>query len=139
MTRNFLYENIGSTKNFYWYEALYQNRWKTHVIPPDYVLKNILKTAQKAQMIRNFLQLPMLVTSWYRVPAYNVMIGGAEESAHTEGKGLDFMCPNLRADEVRKRLKPKLKEFDIRMENLPGASWVHVDWKPVGTARFFRP
>jgi hypothetical protein len=81
----------------------------------------------------------MLVTSWWRPPKYNKLIGGADESWHMTGGGCDFRCPGITSDEIRHQLQPKLEELELRMEDLPGASWVHIDDKEPGNKRFFKP
>ena len=131
--------NIPGVKSFTWYEALYHPQWNVCVIPSIEIEANILHFAPKAQRVRDFLGMPMLVTSWLRAPKYNRLIGGAEESWHMTGGAMDFRCPLVSADELRDTLYPKLEEFGLRMEDLPGSNWVHIDDKEPGRARFFRP
>jgi len=119
--REFLSEQIAGTKNFTWAEALYLPRWNIHVLPPEEIIKNIENMAEKAQKVRDVLATPMLITSWYRPPEYNGLIGGATKSWHMTGGGCDFRCPLMSADEIRGKLKPYLEEFGLRMENLPGS------------------
>jgi hypothetical protein len=61
-------------------------------------------------------------------------------SAHTLGMAVDFSVATLKADEVRELLKPELERLKIRMEDLPGSTWVHIDTRePGGSGRFFKP
>lgn len=43
------------------------------------------------------------------------------------GMACDFIVQDVKADEVRAVLFSHLEELNIRMENLPSASWVHID------------
>lgn len=70
---------------------------------------------------------------------YNAAVGGAPESAHTRGLAMDFSCPGVTCDEVRYLLLEKLEPYNIRMENKPGALWVHIDLMPPHPNRFFKP
>ena len=130
---------IPGCKNFTWREALYLPQWNICAVPTPEVEANILHFAPKAQQVRNALGLPMIVTSWWRPPKYNRLIGGADESWHMTGGALDFRCPLTSADDLRKQLLPKLDELGLRMEDLPGANWVHIDDKEPGKNRFFKP
>ena len=136
---DFLLEELPGCKNFKWGEALYCPQWNIYAVPTDDVIRRIEKFAAKVQAVRDFLAVPMLVTSWWRPPKYNRLIGGAEFSEHMEGGALDFRCPGLSGDELRHKLQPELERLGLRMEDLPGASWVHIDDKEPGNKRFFRP
>lgn len=148
-------------------EATYLNSWKLYHVPSEQERINIIKTAEVMDKIREFLGVPIKVHCWIRpskvncdpafknllnkIPAdtaskkraadrldYNAYVGGATSSSHITGLAVDFSC-KLHCDLVRAKLLPKLEEFGIRMEDLPGASWVHIDLAPVKTARFFKP
>ena len=119
--------------------ALYLNRWNIYAIPPRPVLSEIEKAAIACQKIRKILQKPMIITSWWRPEEYNKLIGGASRSWHVTGGAVDFRCPNLKADRIREILVPHLEDLNIRMENLPGANWVHIDTKEPENNRYFMP
>jgi hypothetical protein len=99
--------------------------------------------AKKMQKIRDFLNEPITITSWFRPLVYNKSINGAKNSSHLYGMACDFKVKDLRPDEVRTILEKKLIYFNIRMENLPGSSWTHVDIncneKMAIEQRFFKP
>jgi len=134
---------IPGSRNFSWREALWLKKWHIYAIPPQAVEKNIIETAMRLTLIRSFLAAPLTVTSWYRPPSYNEIIGGAPQSQHMLGKACDFTVAGMSADEVRERLRPKLGEFNLRMEDLPQSSWVHIDTAcPADLPlhkRFFKP
>ena len=96
------------------------------------------------ELIRYYVGAPIFVTSGLRPGKYNEYIGGAKRSQHTMGKACDFWVVGYEgkdgSDAVRELLKPKLEDFGIRMENLPGATWVHIDLrKPGKSGRYFKP
>ena len=132
-------QSLPGCKNFTWREALYCPRWNIHAVPTADVIRRITNFAPKVQIVRDFLGLPMLTESWWRPPKYNALIGGAQFSEHMDGGALDFKCPGMSGDQLRHMLQPKLEEFGLRMEDLPGASWVHIDDKEPGNKRFFKP
>lgn len=112
------------------------------------IKSNILKTAKKLDVIRKFINKPILVKSWLRPSKYNVAIGGAPKSAHMDGLAVDWWTDqngdgSLNGDDcdlLKEALMPKLEEWGIRMEdNGKGARWIHIDLKPVKKARFFKP
>lgn len=125
---DFLKSPIGESKHFTWSEALYLHDWQVHVVPeyPD-VMQAIKIQALKMDEIRNFLNRPITIDSWYRPIVYNESISGAKRSAHLFGMACDFTVKGLAPNEVRAALAPRLVEFNIRMENLPDSNWVHVD------------
>ena len=137
--KDFLGERIPGAPNFKWQEALYLPQWNIHVYPTEEQTDNILALAHVLQKIRVIVNAPMMVQSWVRPPKYNVLIGGAEFSWHMTGGACDFRCPGISGDELREIIKPHLETLNIRMEDLPGASWVHVDNKETNGARFFKP
>ncbi len=148
-------------------EALYLPSWKVYHNPTGDEKLNILRTAAKLDLVRDHLGISMKIHCWLRplkvdcrpgftgqlslvkpdttakVKAfqelnYNAYVGGAPKSAHTLGIAVDFSC-KLPADKIRELLLPKLEFWNARMEDLEGSSWVHLDYAPVKSARFFKP
>jgi len=136
----FLNSNIGDNKNFKWKEALYLASMDVYVMPDEDIARNIIETANRMQSIRDILGKPIKVTSWYRPANYNKHIGGAKNSYHIQGLACDFCVSGMLPDAVREILLDFLDNLDIRMEDMPGASWVHVDLGvPNAGRRFFLP
>lgn len=133
-------ELVPGCKYFRWKEVLYLNRWGIHVLPTDVQYLNLIKVCKKADLVRAYLDTPMTITSALRPTKYNELIGGARFSHHKLGKALDFQCRKIKPDRIRELLEPVLDDFEIRMEDLPGSSWVHIDIaEPGKTGRFFKP
>lgn len=126
-------------------EAIYLPTWKRMATEKDGLgevqKKNLIALMQVMDRIRVLLNSPVIVHVAFRPYSYNKLIGGAPKSAHVQGMACDFHVPRMSCDLVRRTLLPHLEEFGIRMENLPGSQWVHVDTKPVAAlgVRYFKP
>jgi len=136
---------IPGSKHFRWREVLWLRTWEVHIIPTDTQYLNMLSLIKAVENIRSILDVPMLVSSGIRPGIYNKWpkphgVGGAFYSNHIRGKALDFYSIILTADRIREILLPHLESLGIRMENLPGSSWVHIDnHAPGRSGRFFTP
>lgn len=102
---------------------------------------NLIKLCMKMDLIREFVGEPINVHVTYRPEAYNALIHGAKGSVHIQGMAMDFDVQGLDCDAARAKLMSKLDELELRMEDLPGSSWVHLDVSPLklGGHRFFKP
>lgn len=132
-----LNKTIPGCRSFIWHEALWLPQWQCHVCPTDKQEDEIINIAYKAQQIRDFFGLPLVITSWLRPKLYNELVNGAEKSQHVYGKAIDFKVRGLSCDEVRVRLEPKLEELKIRMERADDQDRVHIDNGDVIKSRYF--
>lgn len=48
----------------------------------------------KLQLVRDGLGESMTITSGWRCPAYNTIVGGSQFSSHLTGKAADIYCPS---------------------------------------------
>ncbi len=164
MTINWFNPAEKISKYFTVREALWLPSWSAIHQPSEAEKAEILKTAQVMDKVREFIGKPITVHCWLRpgklvcpafdpktvkpdTPAkvaalaaldYNAYVGGATSSSHKTGKAVDWDCGED-CDETRKKLLPKLAELGLRMEDLPGSSWVHNDTSPPNPNRFFKP
>ena len=123
-------------------EALWLNSEKRLANPNSEQKKAIWEMAQKMDVVREFLGKPMIVTSWLRPADYNIKIGGSINSYHVKGMATDFVVKNMDCESVRQALLPKIKEWDLRMEDnahINGGNWIHLDMGKVKWKRFFKP
>jgi len=133
---------IDNCQNFFWHEALYLPQWDVWVWPNTVKTKeNIESTAKKMELIRAHLGVPLRVTSWFRPERYNRnVVFGAQYSAHVEGLACDFVPVGMEVKEAKENLKPKLREFGIRMESNLDGNWLHIDLREPGpSGRYFTP
>jgi zinc D-Ala-D-Ala carboxypeptidase len=56
-------------------------------------LQNLARLAKELQKVRDFFRVPVIVTSGYRCPELNKLVGGAANSLHTKGVAADFLPP----------------------------------------------
>lgn len=113
----------------------------SHVLytPSEIEKDNILKTAAKMDLIRDFIKYPINIVSWIRPAAYNKMVGGAPKSEHIVGNAVDWTTGQF-CDDLRRLILPQLSFWGLRMEDLPGSDWVHIDRKQVDDKfRYFKP
>ena len=138
------------SKHFTVKEACWLPSWQVIHIPSEDEKANILKQAAKMDLIRDFLGVPINIHCWIRPilnnPAsehngqdYNALVKGAKNSAHKIGLATDYDASGLNCDDVRARLVPKLEEWEIRMERMPGGNWVHNDCASLVAYRYFNP
>ena len=132
-------KKIPGCKNFYWREVLFLHGIGACVYVNDATRENLIKVCGKLQEIRDMYGKPIKINSGFRPTKYNRHIGGASRSMHTKGGAIDFKIKGVSCDVVRKDLEPRLKELGLRMEDLPKSNWVHIDIKPVGRNRYFKP
>lgn len=83
--------------NFTWYEATHGF---TRIPDKISVVYNIIKAAKLLQEIRDKVQEPLYITSWYRPKYWNDLAGGATDSRHLCGDGVDFYANGYNYQEM---------------------------------------
>jgi zinc D-Ala-D-Ala carboxypeptidase len=101
-------------------------------IPPPDVVAELRRTAELMERIRAFLgSHPVLVSSGYRSPALNAVVGGAVSSAHMAGRAVDFIVPGFGSPrDICRALEPKMAEFGVDQLIHEYEAWVHVGTAP---------
>ncbi|PSL20623.1 peptidoglycan-binding protein [Shimia abyssi] len=88
-------------KNFKPYEFLIKGEknnnphspaFQKNTNPPRELWPNIAPTARVLDILRGRVDAPIRTLSVYRSPAYNVAIGGASQSLHTQFRAIDFIA-----------------------------------------------
>ena len=64
-------------------------------VPNALKLENLTRTAMKMDHIRRLLGRPIIVSSGYRSPEVNKIVGGSQTSDHMQGLAVDFICPGF--------------------------------------------
>lgn len=83
------------------------------------------------QPIRDVLREPVIITSGYRCPALNVMVGGVSSSQHTKGEAAD--CKTKDPIKLYKWLRDEACLVYDQIILYP--TFVHISYKRVGTNR----
>lgn len=147
--------NAKISKYFTVHEATFLPSWRIYHRPSDEEKKEILKLAKVMDTIRERFGKPIIVHCWIRPKTvncpghvrhgqdYNLFVGSTStKSGHIFGQAIDFHVSGYDGPsgchEARQKILPWLEELSIRMEDIAGG-WVHVDTKPVGYKRFFKP
>lgn len=100
--------------------------------PPPEVLERLRITAARMEGVRRALgEKAIRVSSGYRSPALNKVIGGSDTSAHTLGWAVDFTCAGFGTPlEVARALAASGIPFDQLIHEFD--SWVHISIDPRG-------
>ena len=96
-------------------------------IPNDMnVIRNLVRLSEFLQIIRNELQLPIIVNSGYRSKEVNESVGGVSSSYHCKGLAADIKCADM--DKLLAVLHSHLMEIDQLgiYYNSTTQLWFHV-------------
>ena len=96
-------------------------------IPDDMnVIRNLVRLSEFLQIIRNELQLPIIVNSGYRSKEVNESVGGVLSSYHVKGLAADIKCSDM--DKLLTILHSHLMDIDQLgiYYNSTTQLWFHV-------------
>ena len=100
--------------------------------PPAAHLPNLQRLAIALQTIQTLLQQPLTITSAYRNPAVNQLVGGVPASKHALGLAADFVCPAFGTPlEAARAIAASGIVFDQLIHEY--GRWVHFGLAPDGT------
>ena len=90
------------------------------------VIRNMVRLSEFLQIIRNELQLPIIVNSGYRSKEVNESVGGVSSSYHVKGLAADIKCKDM--DKLLSVLHSHLMEIDQLgiYYNSSEQLWYHV-------------
>ena len=102
-------------------------------------LDNLLYTMRELQKARNMFGRPIIVTSGYRSPEVNALVGGAAGSQHMKGEAADITA-SRKADNVElARIVHTFCDYDQLIEEQCDKKgvpqWIHVSFKRNGRGR----
>lgn len=97
--------------------------------PPPEVVGALRTTAARMEEIRRLLgDRVITISSGYRCPALNRVVGGAKTSAHLTGHAVDFNCHGYGTPQ---KVCRSISESRIRFDQLiEEGSWVHISFDP---------
>lgn len=78
------------------------------------------------QPIRDKLKKPMNITSGFRNPIVNRLVGGVSNSQHTNGQAVDFTVPGMTPAQVVDFIKKSGIEFDQLINEYD--KWTHISY-----------
>jgi hypothetical protein len=95
--------------------------------PTPESLENLKHLAGRLEAIRKLLGRPMVISSGYRSPAVNSLVGGAPNSQHMLGQAADFIAPAYGTPfEVAQAIERSGLKFDQLIHEF--GRWVHVSF-----------
>lgn len=97
--------------------------------PTPEALPNLYRLMELLEQVRHLLgDRPMTITSGFRCPELNRLVGGAATSAHQQGLAADFLCPQFGSvtDIVHFLARSDLHFDQLIEEHAGGKSWVHI-------------
>jgi len=122
------------SKNFALAELTHSDTAKARGIDnslPPYLMRNIKALAERLQMIRDALGIPIAVSSGYRCPELNNAVGGSKNSQHQLGLAADIHAKGYTAQELFDVISGSNFGFDqLILERVGGKEWVHISVQP---------
>lgn len=96
--------------------------------------QNLLELCTRMlEPIRDLAGGPITVTSGFRSPEVNSIIGGAPDSQHKSGEAADINCPLLNPHALFQRIRHSDLPFDQLIDEF--GAWVHVSFHQPGRNR----
>ena len=78
--------------------------------------------------IRELVEAPLIITSGYRSPEVNEMIGGSQSSQHCKGEAADFHCTRFTVQDLFDLVRASNVPYDQLIQEY--SRWVHVSYRP---------
>lgn len=98
------------TENF----SLREFRCKDGSDVPEDLIENVQELADNLQVLREHIDLPIVVISGYRSPEYNKKIGGARRSQHMSAKAADIIVRDMTPKEVKEVIVQLIKDGKMK-------------------------
>lgn len=105
--------------------------------PPADVIRNLQYGVDMVlDPLRRIYGKPILITSGYRCPKLNTLVGGVSNSWHTQGNAADIHVASLtEATKLFSNLQ-KIPSVDtVLFEHSGAGQWLHVQWNMAKTPR----
>lgn len=120
LTQNFTLEELIASEN--------AKRRNINNTPDQEQIKNLKRLCREIlQPIRDRLQRPLIITSGFRSPELNKVVGGAKTSQHQDGEAADIVCyDNIRLWEI---ILDMLNKEEISVGQLideKDLRWIHI-------------
>ena len=94
--------------------------------PNEQVISNLRELCVHVlQPLREIIRIPILISSGYRCPSANAVIGGKYNSQHLEGKAADFLTPSCQLSATFNAIYKNLPFDQLIFEF---GKWIHVSY-----------
>ena len=118
------------TRNFSLEQLIYSEtaeRERIDNTPGPDVIENLRRLALGLEQVQALIGFPLEISSAYRCPELNSLVGGTETSQHTKGQAADFTCAEFGPPlDIIKAVRDSGIEFDQCI--LEYAQWVHLSF-----------
>lgn len=107
-------------------------RLKIKNIPSRDEKDNILYTASRMDLIREYLGIPLIVLSWFRSEELNSAVKGSKTSAHRFGLAVDVYSTKMSSKEIYDKIIEAQVKGIIQFDQLiyyPKQNFVHIGFK----------
>lgn len=107
-------------------------RLKIKNIPNQNEKDNILYTASRMDVIREYLGVPLIVLSWFRSEELNIAVKGSKTSTHKFGMAVDVYSTKMESKNIYNMLIEAQKKRIIQFDQLifyPNQNFVHIGFK----------
>lgn len=101
--------------------------------PSDAIVANLRRLCTTVlEPVRDIVGQPMIVSSGYRPPALNKLVGGVSTSAHVDGRAADIIFGRMGPTDVMQQLKksPIATVVDQAIDEFE--EWVHLGIEVTG-------
>ncbi len=96
--------------------------------PSPEIVAVLSDTARRLEDVRKLLNAPITISSGYRCPRLNAVVGGASDSAHLTGHAADILCFRFGDPfKVCARIMGSDIEFDQLIHE---GQWTHIGFSP---------
>lgn len=99
---------------------------KNHIVnsPNEGIQENLTRTCEVLERIRSVVgNRAIAISSGYRCPELNRLVGGAATSAHLRGNAADFTVPGMELSDVYNAIRNSDIAYDqLIYEN----TWIHI-------------
>ena len=107
-------------------------RLKIKNIPNQDEKDNILYTASRMDIIREYLGIPLIVLSWFRCEELNTAVKGSKTSAHRFGLAVDVYNTRMSSKDIYNKLIEAQAKGVLQFDQLiyyPKQNFVHIGFK----------
>lgn len=125
------------TENFDWAEAEITIHRTIDNTIPEHLFPVIMNTAIGMERIRKILGLPVSISSWYRCPELNVLVGSGDYSDHPKGKAVDWICPRYGSPIIVAKKLIRHRRFIKFDQLILEHNWIHTSF-PHGSTCTYR-